>query len=237
MKTWLEESRQLDMSNSRLRITAQKLTQSRQSLPARAAAVHDFVRRMPFAMAPNACDSTASEVLQRGAGDCYSKGLLFTALCRAADLPARMLFVRVRTDFLDGVLVARPDAITHAVGQVKIGARWWSTDGYVVDPLLFARAKELLRATGLRRGWGIVAGAAGQWDGQSMGIQQFRPAEMIAMHGVFDDVDAFRASGRHEPPDWFDTVRFTMASCLVNWRVARLRSDCFDVGRLAAEWA
>lgn len=225
-KTWLDETSQLDLSHPRLRITAHKLTQSRQTVPARAAAIQDFVRRLPFAASATHEAATASAVLQRGRGDCHSKALLFTALCRAAGLPARVLFVRVRTRFLQGLLEEPPEAMTHALAQVHVGQRWVSTDGYVVDPLLFARAKHLLRVTGRECGWGIVREASGHWDGQSPCIQQFRGVDVLATYGAFDDVREFRATRLGgEAADWKDAVRHALGARLVNWRVARLRSD------------
>lgn len=223
MTTWLEETRQLDLSHPKLRITAQKLTQSRQCLHARAAAIHDFVRRMPFTAVAHR-GLRASDVLLRGQGDCHSKGLLFTALCRAAGLPARLLFVRVKPRFLAGMLDDAPSTIVHALGQVRFGDRWVSTDGYVVDPVMFAHAKHALRREGRDSGWGIVQDAQGLWNGRDTCIQQFRSQDLVERIGVFADLDAYQRACAAQEESWLREVKYTIGARLVNWRVARFRS-------------
>lgn len=230
MDHWLRETRQLDLSHPKLRITAQKLTQSRQSLAARATAIHDFVRRMPFAAVASPGELRASDVLLRGRGDCQSKGMLFTAMCRAAGLPARMLFVVVRPRFLSGVMSTTPQTLTHAVGQVNLGGRWVSTDGYVLDPLMFALAKRTLREQSMDSGWGIVEEADGRWTGEAPCIQQFRACDVVQVAGVFADIDDFRrrAALRDGTPS---TLGYALAARWVNWRVNRFRTE----GRRAAD--
>ena len=108
MDHWLRETPQLDLSDSRLRITAQKIAQSRQTHAARVAAIQDFVRRLPCCAAAGLDQARASEVLHRGQRDCHAKAVLFTALCRAVGLSARVQFLRVRSSFFAGVLSKRP---------------------------------------------------------------------------------------------------------------------------------
>ena len=220
---WLCETRQLDLSHPRLRITAQKLTQKLQTRAARAAAIQDFVRRLPFCAARGLRTSRASRILERGRGDAHAKAVLFTALCRAAGLPARVQFLRVRSDFLAGILQDRPEAVVHAVAQVHVEHRWVSTDGYVVDPLLFARAKQLLQESELDSGWGIVRDASGFWDGQSACLHQFHWEDVLVTYGVFDDVRDFLASHALQERGYVERLRQQLRTWSVNRHVARMR--------------
>ncbi len=231
---WLCETRQLDLCNSKLRITAQKLTQSRQSLPARAAAIHEFVRRMPFAACADGHTVRASEVLRRGSGDCHSKGVLFTALCRAAGLPARLLFVGVRPRFLTGILDDGPSMLPHAVGQVLLHDGWHSTDGYVVDPVLFANAKHLLRDHSLDSGWGIIQDARGAWDGRGDCLQQFEDSDVVNNHGAWHDTATFHAVQPGGGRGWLARFQYDLATRLINRRVARVRQLRFPMQSFAA---
>ncbi|MCM2356416.1 MAG: transglutaminase-like domain-containing protein [Arenimonas sp.] len=226
-RSWLEPTGQLDLSHPKIHITAQKLTQARQSLPARAAALHDFVRRLPFGAQADAAALSASEVLRAGRGDCHSKGLLFVALCRAAGIPARLQFVRVRTRFLHGILDDGPDTMPHAVGQVLLGGRWVSTDGYVVDPVLFVRARERLEAGGLDCGWGIVRDAEAGWLGSADCLQQFRPADVAHHYGAYHDVAEFydERSQDDGSPSWLARLKYAVGASLVNRRVQQLRAQ------------
>lgn len=220
---WLAETAQLDLNEPKLRITAQKLTQSVQTLAGRAAAIHGFVRRLPFAACTDATDCTAGDVLRRRRGDCHTKGLLFVALCRAAGLPARLSFVDVRARFLNGILDEGPDVMPHAVGEVLLQGRWLRTDGYVVDPILFAQAKRLMRDTGADAGWGIVADAQGTWDAAGDGLQQFRGADVVRWHAPVHDPAEFYARTVQGTQGWTAHLKYLLGAHLVNRRVDALR--------------
>jgi hypothetical protein len=221
---WLGPTRQLDIRHPKVHITAQKLTQAWQTHAARAAALHDFVRRMPFAAGAESRTLAASEVLRNGCGDCHSKGALFVALCRAAGLPARLLFVQVRPRFLAGILDDVPAALPHAVGQVMVDGRWRSTDGYVVDPVLFAQAKALLRQSSRECGWGIVRQARGRWDGLSESIHQFAAGDLLDVLGAVHDPRQFYATRAAHARGWVGRLRYAVGAHLVNRRVAQLRT-------------
>lgn len=219
---WLRESAQLDISHPKVRITAHKLTQARQSIPERLAAIQDFVRRLPFATSLDSRAIPASEVLRRRHGDCHSKGVLFVALCRAAEIPARLLFVDVRADFLCGILDEGPPVLAHAVGQAWVNRGWISTDGYVVDPPLFAQAKQRLRDQNRDCGWGIVLEATGLWTGDCDCLQQFRTDHVVRSHGVFHDARQFYAGsvvGTATPRG----LKYAVGAHLLNRRVDRTR--------------
>lgn len=219
---WLRETPQLDISHPRLHFTAQKLTQSRQTHAARAVAVHDFVRRLPFAASGDGSTRRASEVLRQGRGDCHTKGVLFVALCRAAGLPARLQFVDVVPRFLHGILDEGPASMPHAVGQVLVEDRWWSTDGYVVDPALFASARQKLRDTGEGTGWGIVAEAQAQWDGRTDCLQQFRQADVLEVFTPCHDTAHFYGAAARQM-GWAGWLRYAVGAHLVNRRVRQAR--------------
>lgn len=220
---WLTASRQLDLEHPKVRITALKLTQRHQTLAHRAMALHDHVRSLPFAAHADSASITASEVLRRGSGDCHSKALLFTALCRAAGLPARMLFLEVRTRFLAGLLDEAPRAMIHAVSQVLLGDRWLSTDAYVLDPLLFAQARLQVLDSGLDCGWGLVSDARARWDGQRDCLHQFRAEDIRQVAGIFDDPADLYAARAASGTGLRHRLAYALGVSLLNRRVAELR--------------
>lgn len=226
-RTWLRETAQLDLSHPKIHITALKLTQSRASARERVCAIHDFVRRLPFGAFADVSHVRASDVLRANRGDCHSKGVLFTALCRAAGVPARLNFLRIRPHFLHGILDEGPTTMAHAVGQALIDEQWLSTDGYVVDPVLFAHAKQHLREASRACGWGIVLDARGIWDGTADCLHQFRPEDVVHNYGAYEDPAEFYEELSHDEgaPSWVARLKYAMGAQIVNRRVARLREN------------
>ena len=73
----------------------------------------------------------ATEVLQLGKGDCTEHALLFTALARAAGVPARQVHGLVYARYDDGV----PALYWHAWVEVKSGAEWIALDPTFDQPV------------------------------------------------------------------------------------------------------
>jgi transglutaminase-like putative cysteine protease len=223
-QAWLHETAQLDTSEPRLRITAQKLTQSVQTIAGRAAALQGYVRKMPFTALADARSCTASEVLRRRRGDAACKGLLFAALCRAAGIPARLQFFEVRARFLSGLVQGPAPVTLHAVAQVHVDGRWLSTDGYVVDPIVFAHAKRLLREHDADAGWGVRAAAKGVWDGKGDCLQQLDPADVIRPHPPVHEPAGFNVPHRRQRAGWSLPLAGLLHGHLLERRVRALRA-------------
>ena len=73
----------------------------------------------------------ATEVLELGQGDCTEHALLFTALARAAGIPARQVHGLVYARYDDGV----PALYWHAWVEVKSGEEWIALDPTFDQPV------------------------------------------------------------------------------------------------------
>jgi transglutaminase-like putative cysteine protease len=93
----------------------------------------------------------ASEVLALGKGDCTEHALLFTALARAADVPARQVQGLVYAQYEDGV----PALYWHAWVEVKSGEEWIALDPTFDQPV--ADATHIALGRGARPGEGMQA--------------------------------------------------------------------------------
>lgn len=85
----------------------------------------------------------ATEVLALGKGDCTEHALLFTALARAAGIPARQVHGLVYARYEDGV----PALYWHAWVEVKSGAEWIAVDPTFDQPVADATHIVLGRGT------------------------------------------------------------------------------------------
>ncbi|HUK66212.1 MAG TPA: transglutaminase-like domain-containing protein [Anaeromyxobacteraceae bacterium] len=81
----------------------------------------------------------ATEVLALGKGDCTEHALLFTALARAAGVPARQVHGLVYARYGDGV----PALYWHAWAEVKSGGEWIAVDPTFDQPVADATHLEL----------------------------------------------------------------------------------------------
>ncbi|HSW18266.1 MAG TPA: transglutaminase-like domain-containing protein [Ramlibacter sp.] len=225
-RSWLAETELLDLSHPRLSLTVRKLVHSGQRPRERALTLHSFVRLIPYAVALDAQPLSASEALRHYRGDSVAKGTLFVALCRSAGLAARLQFMRMRSDHLQGILEHPPATVVHAVSQVLIDGQWLSTDGYVLDPVLFTRALARLAQDGRRAGWGLYRDATPAWTAQAHCLQQVDESDVIHAYGAFDDPAELCAQRLREGdhPGWMTrATHAVLGRQLLDRRIDQLR--------------
>lgn len=107
-----------------------------------------------FAFHPEIDQLSASEIINRSAGQCNNKSIVFLALCRALDIPARIHFSDIDRNIHRGfipviALPFFPDKISHSWLEIEIDGRWHRIDSYINDLDLFYAG----RAEIIKRGW------------------------------------------------------------------------------------
>lgn len=166
----------------------------------RAIRIHAFVRdEIKFGWAPQFYDQKASEVLKSGIGFCNTKGTLFSAMLRAAGIPARLHFVNIHAAILDPFIDPGTPYVDHSFVEVSLDGRWISTDSYIVDEQLHTAGMRKLGASNKLLGYGIHRDGTTEWDGLSDSFSQYVNPSNGALttrdYGIHEDVGAFYASG------------------------------------------
>ena len=167
----------------------------------RAVRIHDHVRdQIKFGWTSSFYEQSASDVLKSGVGFCNTKGTLFTAMLRAADIPARQHFVDIDAKIVSPFIDPGTPYLDHSFVEVWLGNRWQRTDSYVVDLPLHKAASRRLELRGQVFGFGVHRHGTSYWDGQSDSFCQFvrsatTPALSTRDHGIYEDVGMFYASG------------------------------------------
>ena len=96
-ETYLRSTATIDSDSEPVRRQARALTEGLDSDRDKAVAlfyyVRDQIRHNPYAPGLVLEDYRASAILERGNGYCQHKAILLVALCRAAEIPARLGFV------------------------------------------------------------------------------------------------------------------------------------------------
>lgn len=231
---WLHSTRQLDVGTSSVRIQALKLTQLLADPRSRAMAIHDFVKSLTFAVVPDFLGLRASDILKLGHGDCHTKGMLFVALLRAAQVPARLRFVTLPTHFLHGLIDTGAASMTHAVAEVWLDGRWVQTDTYVMDVRLVRQARAMLMRSGRRCGFGVHRDAHLHWNGSQHAYAQYALADKEAVPladlGATHDPHHFYADASHASLKFGFTgrVKWLLTAQIVNRKVELLRAGSLD---------
>jgi hypothetical protein len=228
---WLRATEQLDIKSTKLRTRMLGLTQLLAGEQEKAVVLHDFVKSLPFACVADYSQLKASDVLKLGAGDCFTKVMLFVALLRAAGIPARLRFVSLPVHFLRGIVEPEEATIMHAMTEVYLNERWLVTDSYVPDLPLQLAACERLTRENRPMGYGVHLHGAMYWSGKSDASAQCSTQDESSLPtvdwGVADDPLSFYADSSHSQlrRNFATRLKWRLAAPLVNKRVAALRSS------------
>jgi hypothetical protein len=231
---WLRETEQLNFSFIKLRILATQITQLQHSDIGKALAVHNHVKSLPFGCVANFTKVKASDIAKQGYGDCHTKGLLFVALLRAVQIPARLRFVTMSTQFLNGLIDTGTQTMVHAVGEVYLDGKWRQNDTYVVDATFEASARSQLRLEQRILGYGIHAMGDKDWNGVDHAHCQYTLADPDSLPvidwGVTHDPAHFYNDDNHAGlrHSFTTRVKWTLGANIVNRKVALIREREHD---------
>jgi hypothetical protein len=196
MQEFLSETEYLDFNNGRIKSTVNDLIKSASDNKEKAILIHDFVRdNILFGWTKKFYDMKASQVLETKIGFCNNKSILFVAMLRAAQIPARLVYVDISKRILDGIVDPRSDYVDHSYSEVYLADKWVKVDSYIVDSLLFNNAKKKLLKEGKELGFGVHRDGTNKWDGEHDAFSQFVYSDSKNIstkeYGVFSDVKEF----------------------------------------------
>lgn len=227
---WLGATALLDLEDSRLRLRAQSLMQLCANDRARAVAIYDFVKRIPFAKPFKIWPNSARQVLDAGRGDAPDKVTLLLALLRLAQIPCRIHYVEVRGEILRG-LTSGVASAARPVAEIWLDGRWVRTDSYIFDAAYMAAARQRLKDLDWEWGYGIHRNGESVWNGADDSYLCGAPAAqdpmVLRVLGVFDDPLAFIMSdayrGKH--PRLVRTMHWNLLAPLMQRAIRGLRAD------------
>ncbi|GLE01834.1 hypothetical protein PINS_up010672 [Pythium insidiosum] len=197
---FLQATSVIDVFHPSIQRCAQSITSGLSSDRDKAVAIHDFVRdRILFGFSRRFVYQRASDVLQEGKGFCNTQSTLFTALLRAAGIPARIHYVSIDASILHGLDIPGP-YVDHSFTEVFLDGRWIATDSYIVDSALFRSGIGRLERERLDMGYGLHRRGTIDWDGATDAFSQYiHSAEQPISSrdfGVFADYKDFYACNK-----------------------------------------
>ena len=222
-----------DFEHPVVRQTADRLTAGKTSARDKLNSIFLFVRdEIEFGFPPEGDLVKASESIERGYGQCNTKGILFLALCKAAGLNARLHFSTISKEIQKGIFTGIaywliPEQLSHGWVEVQIDGRWHRIDAYINDmPFHRAAVRELKR-----RGWksGFSVSQAGGEPSADLVLDDAHFSQMGAVtgdHGTWEKPVQYLAG-----PAYLNRLGplgrwlYHLVLPLVNGRIHRLRAQ------------
>lgn len=196
----------------------------------KAVAIHNFVRdEIQFGWTKYYDRMKASQVLRMKKGFCNTKSILFIALLRAANIPARLHIVSIHSDILQGIIDPKVNYLDHAYSEVLIDGNWLALDSYVLDKQFFQFAQNKLKETKKIIGYGTYLDAEIEWNGRSDNFTQFMDNHLFPHftnkdHGVFIDLQDFYNIGKPVyKQNWLEKFFFPLLISPANRNIRQVR--------------
>lgn len=194
----------LDYQNTIIQETAVRITQGCETVEDKLEAVFNYVKnQIEFAFLPEADYIRASEVIQRGAGQCNNKSILFHALCKVLDIPSRLHFSSITKEIHRGLFkgllfLLAPKEFSHSWIEVYYRGAWVPIDSFINDEPFYKGGKKILKEKGLKTGYSVsCAGGSSSSDFSLEGRGFVQMAAVGEDHGVYDNPGDYFFSGKH----------------------------------------
>ncbi len=231
MTDYLESTNYLDYEHPLVQKTLAAVIKEAETPEEKIESIFYFVRDdIAFGWTPRIYEMKASDVLTAGVGFANTKGTLFVALLRAAGIPARQRFYRIRDHVIRG-FISRPNhQLDYSYTEVFLNDKWIKTDAYTVDMPLYLRSIQKLKDKKKDYGYGVLLDGSVTWDPHEHRFIQFYGHQsrlVLEHHGVFKDVEDFYAKlhGNDRIPKYAPKVIIRQYIARVQNRVRRVRQD------------
>jgi transglutaminase-like putative cysteine protease len=163
-------------------------------------AIFFYVRdRILFGFHPEVDRLSASEIIERGSGQCNNKSIVFMALCQALDIPARLVFSDIDRSIHRGFIPGWayrlfPETISHSWVEVRVQEQWHRIDGYINDNTLFHAGRAALLEAGWSCGFSVADPAQASSDFSLTAENFVQMGAVTKTHGYYSN-----------PADYFDS--------------------------------
>jgi hypothetical protein len=211
---------------------ASRLTSGKDTPQEKVAQIFRYVRdEIKFGFTPKWDEVKASDVISYGLGYCNTKATLFVALCRAAEVPARIHYGLIDLRIMHGILPALafpmlPKYGGHSWTEVELSGEWKPLDSYINDKPFYDQAVKRLQSSGRPLGYSVS-----YKDGKSSCEFNFGELGFVHMgavhddHGVWEDAADYFASDQYLRFNTLQAVGYPMLAVMANRNVAGIRQS------------
>jgi Transglutaminase-like superfamily len=219
-----------DYDHPSIRNKAEELTKDKISVLDKFESLFYFARdEIKFGF-PNKWDVVkASETLQERIGYCNTKATLLLALCKVAEIPARIHTGLIDIAIMQGILPPfifrnMPNRGGHSWLEVDIGNGWKPIDSYINDkPFYKGALKRLLESSN------VSAFSISQAKGESSCEFNFGEKGFVHMgavvedHGVWSDFSEYMSSDKYTGMNRMQLIMYPLIARISNRNIRSIR--------------
>lgn len=232
IKNYLKVTKYIDHDHHSIKQKVGEIIKDCDSDEQKAVLIHDFVRdNILFGFNQQFYDMIASDVLKVKRGFCNNKSTLFVAMLRAANIPARTIFVDISKEILNGIVDPQSPYVDHSYTEVFLNNKWIKVDSYIVDSKLFQNAKKKLAEENGCLGYGVNSEGVNEWNGKDDAFSQFvlknSSNYSTREYGIFDDVNHFYSTTKNtwSKSNLITKTIFFLLSNKFNKNIEKIRLD------------
>ena len=194
--------------------------------------IFTFVRDdILFGFPPEGDFVKASQTIERGYGQCNTKGILILALCQAANIPARLHFSGISKEIQHGFFRGlfyrlMPKEISHSWLEVELDGRWVQVDTYINDLALHRAAVRELGRSGWTTGFSVSRAAGKPSAELALDTTEFsQMGAVVGDHGTWTKpADYLNGPEYLNRPGPIRQLLYRTYIPLANYRVRNLRN-------------
>jgi hypothetical protein len=226
----MSSERLSDYDHPSIRSKAEELTTNKINRSDKIESLFYFIRdEIKFGFPPKWDKVKASETLQYRIGYCNTKATLLMALCKAADIPARIHTSLIDIEIMRGVFPSfafpfLPRSGGHSWMEVEIDDEWKSIDSYINDKSFYDGALKRLQKSSR-----ITAFSISRAKGRSSCEFNFGEKGFVHMgavlqdHGTWDDYSEYMSSEKYSSMNRMQLTTYPLIAIISNKNIERLR--------------
>jgi hypothetical protein len=221
-----------DADHPRVREIAGHLTAGKASTTDKVASIFHFVRdEIKFGFPPKWDAVKASELLAYGVGYCNTKATLFVALCRAANVSARVHCSLIDLGIMRGVFPSisfpfLPKVGSHSWSEVQIEGQWKPIDSYINDKAFYESARRRLEVSGRPFGYSVSFMEGKSSCEFNFGKEGFvHMGAVVEDHGPWEDFTQYMASDRYASMNSLQLMSYPIIAKLTNRNIEGIRRE------------
>ncbi len=210
--------------------TASQITSSKTNQMEKLEAIFSFVRdEIKFGFPPKWDKVKASETLQYRMGYCNTKATLFLALCKVADIPARIHTGLIDIEIMRGVFPSfafpfLPSAGGHSWMEINIEDEWKPIDSYINDKPFYDGALKRLQESGKMTAFSISHAKGDSSCDFNFGEKGFvHMGAVLEDHGTWNDYSEYMSSEKYSSMNRIQLMSYPLIALISNRNIEQIR--------------